>query len=152
MLCGLPGHKAGAASCAEMQRTRKTLAKGPDGTYAEAVKAARSARVEAAKVTASSVAAGTSKGANAWTAPLPGTRTSVANGGAGAARGQGHQPAQVDQKMDRLERALYDMQTQMAMLMQIFMASQPSTAQGAALASQVQERDQLVASSLDMHD
>ena len=44
------------------------------------------------------------------------------------------------------------MQAQMAMLMQIFMASQPSTAQGAALASQVQGRDQTVASSLDMHD
>lgn len=148
VLCGMPGHKAGAPTCAEMQRTRKTLTKGADGTYADSVAAVRAARVEAARVTASAVRAGA--GGNAWANPLPGTGAAAAH--AGGARAHGHPQAQADLKMDRLERALHEMQAQMAMMMQVISAGLPPAAPRAAPASQVQECDQSVTPSLAMQD
>ena len=150
VLCGLSGHKAGAPSCVEMQRTRKALAKGPDGTFADAVKAARAARVEAAKVSAKSVSPGV-KG-NAWVTPLPGTGAARARPDGVGATSSTQQHSQSDLKMDRLERALHDMQAQMAEIMQIIMAGHVSSALGASQLSQVQESDRQVASSLNMHD
>ena len=149
VLCGTSGHKAGAPTCAEMRRTVKTLAKGPDGTYAASVVAARTARVAAAKVTLTAVAAG-ARG-NAWSNPLPGTGGTVGRGGPGQSVPAQESP-QAALKMDRLERALLEMQTQMCMMMKVIMAGHSHTAPGADSASQAQEDDRMIASSLAMHN
>lgn len=147
VLCGMAGHKAGAPSCVEMKRTRKSLSKGPDGTYADAVKAVRAARVEAAKTTLNAVAA--SRPTNSWSNPLQ-----VA-GEKEVDRVVSSTPTgQFSLKIDRLERALLEMQSQMSMMMQVIMAghSSPQTTSQVDLVSQVQEDDRLITSSLSMRD
>ena len=143
--CGVVGHRAGAATCAELLRAKQGLAKGADGSYVGSVAAARTARVDAAKVTAKGVSA--APGMGAWATPLrgvaaPGTGPSVRPG----------VDVQASLKIDRLERALHDMQEQLSMLVKVMMASQKPAAVAADDAAREAEEDREIAHSLAMQD